>query len=81
MNQEVLAGTMLNRGIRTRIHTGTTFNTFFDIFCDSLPVYHFKDLYRAGSDAFPCSFAFIVINSYGYVSFFEFLFHGRFSLL
>jgi len=74
--KDLLTGTMLNRGVRARIDTSTTFNAFFDIFCDRLSVYHFKDLDRAGSDAFPGAFAFVIVNKYGYVSFFEFLFHG-----
>jgi len=68
---------MLDRGVRARVHASTTFNAFWDIFCDGFSIHHFKDLHRTGSDAFPCSFALIVIDGYGDISFFEFLFHGR----
>lgn len=72
---------MLNSGVRAGVHTSATFNAFFDIFYDSFSIHYFKNLYRAGSDTFPSSFALIVINSYDDVSFFKFLFHGRSSLL
>ena len=77
----MLTGTMLDRGVRARVHTSTAFNAFCDIFCDSFAVHHFKDLHGAGSHAFPRALALVVIDGDGDVSFFEFLFHDCSSLL
>jgi len=79
--REFLTRTVFNGSVRTCVDTCAAFDAFLDVFCGSFSVHELKDFNGARSHTFPCAFAFIIIHSYGDISFFEFLFHCSKNLL
>lgn len=66
---------MFDCSIRAGVHTSAAFDAFFNVFRDCFSIDDLEDFNGASGHAFPCSFAFIIVNGNGDISFFEFFFH------
>ena len=72
---------MFNRGVRAGIDTSAAFDAFLDVFRYCFAVHQLKDLYWACGDTFPGTFAFIIVDIDGDISFFKFFLHVKITSL